>query len=229
MPIPTENPSPFRSISAVSNVTRSEHSGAQQRAKSNEFHDMRAAGRRFGSAGRLRRGARRSPARASSPDPTGEWLVARSMARIRIVDCGGQYVGRGGVGEDARRRPQESGPQPAHPADIRHADPARHDADQGQPMGRRDLQFGGRPHLFGQYQACTTPTRCGCRDACSASCAAARTGPAFDRTPTVTPGGAANANARRSCRTRKPAARSKPPDAVDDVCLRLRRPARLPH
>ena len=30
---------------------------------------------------------------ALSPDPTGEWLVAKSVARIRIVDCEGRRWG----------------------------------------------------------------------------------------------------------------------------------------
>ena len=33
------------------------------------------------------------PARISAPDPTGEWLVAKQVARIRIVDCGGRLWG----------------------------------------------------------------------------------------------------------------------------------------
>ena len=49
-------------------------------------------------------------------------------------------------------RPQESRPQPAIQTNLGHADPARHDAQQPQPMGRANLQFGGREHLFRQYQ-----------------------------------------------------------------------------
>ncbi len=33
------------------------------------------------------------PARISAPDPTGEWLVAKQVARIRIVDCDGHLWG----------------------------------------------------------------------------------------------------------------------------------------
>ena len=33
------------------------------------------------------------PARISAPDPTGEWLVAKQVARIRIVDCDGRMWG----------------------------------------------------------------------------------------------------------------------------------------
>jgi uncharacterized protein (DUF2147 family) len=33
------------------------------------------------------------PARISAPDPTGEWLVAKQYARIRIVDCDGRLWG----------------------------------------------------------------------------------------------------------------------------------------
>ena len=33
------------------------------------------------------------PARISAPDPTGEWLVAKQFARIRIVDCDGRLWG----------------------------------------------------------------------------------------------------------------------------------------
>ncbi len=33
------------------------------------------------------------PARISAPDPTGEWLVAKQVARIRIVDCDGELWG----------------------------------------------------------------------------------------------------------------------------------------
>jgi len=33
------------------------------------------------------------PARISGPDPTGEWLVAKQVARIRIVDCEGRLWG----------------------------------------------------------------------------------------------------------------------------------------
>jgi uncharacterized protein (DUF2147 family) len=33
------------------------------------------------------------PARISAPDPAGEWLVAKQVARIRIVDCDGQLWG----------------------------------------------------------------------------------------------------------------------------------------
>lgn len=33
------------------------------------------------------------PARISTPDPTGEWLVAKQVARIRIVDCDGRMWG----------------------------------------------------------------------------------------------------------------------------------------
>ncbi len=42
------------------------------------------------------------PARISAPDPTGEWLVAKQVARIRIVDCDGQLVGGRRVGGDTR-------------------------------------------------------------------------------------------------------------------------------
>ena len=33
------------------------------------------------------------PARISPPDPTGEWLVAKRVARIKIVDCSGRLWG----------------------------------------------------------------------------------------------------------------------------------------
>jgi len=33
------------------------------------------------------------PARISAPDPIGEWLVAKQVARIRIVDCDGRLWG----------------------------------------------------------------------------------------------------------------------------------------
>jgi len=33
------------------------------------------------------------PARVAAPDPTGEWLVAKQVARIRIVDCDGRLWG----------------------------------------------------------------------------------------------------------------------------------------
>jgi uncharacterized protein (DUF2147 family) len=33
------------------------------------------------------------PARVSVPDPTGEWLVAKQLARIKIVDCDGRLWG----------------------------------------------------------------------------------------------------------------------------------------
>ena len=33
------------------------------------------------------------PARVYSPDPTGEWLVAKQIARIKIVDCDGRLWG----------------------------------------------------------------------------------------------------------------------------------------
>jgi len=33
------------------------------------------------------------PARVYSPDPTGEWLVAKQVARIKIVDCSGRLWG----------------------------------------------------------------------------------------------------------------------------------------
>jgi uncharacterized protein (DUF2147 family) len=33
------------------------------------------------------------PARISAPEPTGEWLVAKQFARIRIVDCEGRLWG----------------------------------------------------------------------------------------------------------------------------------------
>lgn len=38
-------------------------------------------------------GAIAQPARISAPDPTGEWLVAKQYARIRIVDCDGRLWG----------------------------------------------------------------------------------------------------------------------------------------
>ena len=56
------------------------------------------------------------PTRASPPDSTGEWLVAKAVARIRIVDCEGRRWGvvswelRPGVDSNNPDRAQRSRP-----------------------------------------------------------------------------------------------------------------------
>ena len=79
------------------------------------------------------------PVNFAASDPTGEWLVAKQVARIKIADCDGRMWGVVAWEAQPGVDTQKSGSQSANAADPGNADPARHGAKPTEQMGRADL------------------------------------------------------------------------------------------
>ena len=73
-------------------------------------------------------------------DPTGEWLVAKQFARIKIADCDGRLWGvvawEAQPGGMDKKNPD---PNLRSRPTLGHADPAWHDAQQAKPVGWKNL------------------------------------------------------------------------------------------
>ena len=92
------------------------------------------------------------PARTPT-DPTGEWLVAKQVARIKIADCDGRLWGvvaweaqPGGMDKKNPDPNLRSRPTLGMPI-LLGMTPSKTNR-----VGRTDLQLRGRPYVFGQHQ-----------------------------------------------------------------------------
>ncbi len=170
--------------------------------------------------------AHRSPRPPSTPAPTGEWLVADRVARIKIVDCSGHLWGV--VAWEAR----------PGGTDIRNPDPQlRSRPTLGMPIlldmtsrsrtgGRGGSTIRKTVKTYSATSACLIRTRCASRAACSASCAEARTGLVLRQaTPSA-------ARRRQHSQNRRQAAarrRRRSLRRLTTLCSRVLGAAGLPH
>lgn len=167
------------------------------------------------------------------PDPTGDWLVANTYARIKIADCGGQMWGvvaweatLGGVdgkNPDPSLRNRPTLGMPILLGMVR-SKPNQWD---GQIYNSEDGHtYSANISLLNpstlRVQGCFLGFLCGGENW-------TRVDPA-DLTPHA-PVRAPQAPARpaQPSNNRRAANASPQPDAAEDVCLRLFGPARLPH
>ena len=79
------------------------------------------------------------PNAPAPPEPSGEWLVAKQVARIKIADCDGRLWGVVGRGSPTGIDSKNPDSQPPIPTDAGNADPARYGIKQNKQMGGPDL------------------------------------------------------------------------------------------
>ena len=167
----------------------------------------------------------------SQPDPTGEWLVANTYARIKIADCGGQMWGMvaweatpGGVDRKNPDPKLRSRPTLGMPIllGMTRSQPNQWD---GQIYNSEDGHTYSasisllNPNLL-RVQGCFLGFLCGGENW-------TRVDPA--ELPPNAQARAPQARPMQSANNRRAAAPRPQPDGTDDVCLRLFGPARLPH
>jgi uncharacterized protein (DUF2147 family) len=178
------------------------------------------------------------PARISTPDPTGEWLVAKQVARIRIVDCDGRMWGvvaweatpgvdRKNPDPNLRTRPTLGMPI------LLGMKPSQYDKNkwEGEIYNSEDGHTYSAnislpdPNTL-KVQGCFLGFLCGGENWSRADTPDTPTGTSSQKSPAKPPA------TRKSTGTR-PASSDKTagtqPESSEDVCLRVVGPAGLPH
>jgi uncharacterized protein (DUF2147 family) len=172
----------------------------------------------------------RNPTGAVQPDPTGEWLVAKELARIRIVDCAGRLWGvvswelRPGIDKNNPDRNQRSQPTLGMPILLGMVRTKMNQWD-GQIYNSEDGRtYSANISLVNpdtlRVQGCVLGILCG--------------GENWSRyqPPPITPSAAQPPNARPTNARPSKSAVSPPDNPTEsdgDVCLRLVGSPRLPH
>jgi uncharacterized protein (DUF2147 family) len=160
------------------------------------------------------------PAGTLSPDPTGEWLVAKAVARIRIADCQGRLWGvvaweaRPGIDSknpDPNLRNRPTLGMPILLGMVRNQpnqwDGEIYNAEDGRTYSA-NISLENPDTL--RVRGCILGFLCG--------------GENWTRVQPSSPPGAPSQSRSRTARPASPAA-----NQTDDVCLQLFGPARLPH
>ena len=174
---------------------------------------------------------------ALAADPTGDWRRSRRCRQHPGCRMQWQHVGRGGLGEDARRpRQEQSRCLETEQAHLGNADPDRHEEKAcRRSMGRPSLQRQGRPDVQPQPSSRSAPIRWRFKAACWASSAAAKPGRV---SPAPIPSSPANSMAKGAPKgtgaPRRSGTRSRPNDPGRQPRQPLRRrppapSARLPN
>ncbi len=178
------------------------------------------------------------PARVATPDPTGEWLVAKQVARIRIVDCDGRMWGV--VAWEATPGVDRKNPDPnlrtrptlGMPILLGMA-PNQYDKNkwEGEIYNSEDGHTYSAnisladPNTL-KVQGCFLGFLCGGENWSRADTADAPTGTSSQKPPAKPPA-AGKTTGTRPASTNKTAAAQ--PESSEDVCLRVLGPAGLTH
>jgi uncharacterized protein (DUF2147 family) len=178
------------------------------------------------------------PARISTPDATGEWLVAKQVARIRIVDCDGRMWGvvaweatpgvdRKNPDPNLRTRPTLGMPI------LLGMSPSQYDKNkwEGEIYNSED----GHPYSANisladpntlKVQGCFLGFLCGGENWSRADTADTPTGASSQKSPAKPPA-TSKTTGTRPASANKTA--STQPESSEDVCLRVLGPAGLTH
>jgi uncharacterized protein (DUF2147 family) len=175
------------------------------------------------------------PARISTPDPTGEWLVDKQVARIRIVDCDGRLWGvvawetKPGIDSknpdpNLRTRPTLGMPI------LLGMTPSKENKWEGQIYNSEDGHTYSAnisladPNTL-RVQGCFLGFLCGGQNWTRADSADPPSGAASQKMPAKPPSGKTTGN--RPASVDKTA--SPQPESNDEVCLRILGPTGLTH
>jgi uncharacterized protein (DUF2147 family) len=158
------------------------------------------------------------------PDPTGEWLVAKKLARIKIADCGGQMWGvvqweaqAGGIDRNNPDPNLRSRPTLGMPIllGMKQSKPNQWD---GEIYNSED------GHTYSANIALLNPNTLRVQGCFLGFLCGGENWTRFEDNPDTAQARAAPP----ATNNRRPAA-NIPPETSDDVCLRLFGPTRLPH